>query len=357
MKIESTVTHAALSHDSTLVNSTANRETGPVKIGMYFDELKKLKLPPRDEIIYRLPRGHVGMLNASSNAGKSTFCRNMIINLCTGRPFGPVVTTGKKRRVALLDCEEDRVGLRSDLIKMCSSSTDHEQKLIGENLFIICEQEDPDGNSFNLSNPPDFDSLVATLNDVKPDFIVVDTVSSAFRMRSENDNCEVKNEVMNVLRHLARKCNAAVFATHHVGKWGSEQKTAPGGSHKGRGASAFGDHSYLVLNLDKKVKDNTLRLECGKAKGPSFPDTIFSIDAETRQLIEASKAPGNSHREILLSVLEGSQTYSKAEIAKRLDGRIPERSFARELKEASESGDLVKPRHGHYQKVPKCQAL
>ena len=224
------------------------------KIGYTFNELLNLELPRREEIIKGLGRGENGLLNAVSNTGKSTLIRNLSLNLVLGKAFEPLTSGGKRYRVAIIDSEDTLTFLRSDLNKMQADFSDAEKKLIEENLFLICELSFGD-EDLKLNKSEHFERVVKAINDFGADFVFIDTVTSAFDIRNENDNSEVIKYVMNPLKRFAKLTDAGVLTAHHIGKAKLENGETKEGVHRGRGASAFGDKSRTIFNLDKDGDD------------------------------------------------------------------------------------------------------
>ena len=88
----------------------------------------------------------------------------------------------------------------------------------------------------------------------QPDLIVVDTLSALFTLRSENDNAEIKNVVMQPLKKMAKDANAAVWLLHHIGKQ-NEDGQASVGAYSGRGGSNIGALARTVVLLKPDKHD------------------------------------------------------------------------------------------------------
>lgn len=109
------------------------------KIGFTYGELIKLDLPPREEIIFGLGRGEVGMFNAVNNAGKTTVLRNLMVSLCIGKSFPPFGNFSLPKRVAFLDFEDTLSYLRKDLSVMLTDFSLEEKSRFNDNALLICE--------------------------------------------------------------------------------------------------------------------------------------------------------------------------------------------------------------------------
>ena len=321
--------------------------TGAMKVGFTFGELQKIELPERVEIVRGLGRGEIGLLNAVSHTGKSTLIRNLALNLVLGKPFEPLTAGGQCYRVAIIDSEDTLTFLRSDLNKMQADFSDAEKKLIEENLFLICELSFGD-EDLKLNKPEHFRRVVAAINDFGADFIFIDTVTSAFAIRNENDNSEIIESVMHPLKRLAKLTNAGVLTAHHIGKAKLENGETKEGIHRGRGASAFADKSRTIFNLDKDGDDRVI-LSCPKLKGEKFADTIFKYDKDRRLFERQGITSIVTNYEILLDAFENDKGYKRKDIDEILEGEMSKATITRNLKTAIERGDLTKLR-GVYSK-------
>ncbi len=313
-----------------------------VKVGCTFGELQRIELPERVEIVRGLGRGENGQLNAVSHTGKSTLIRNLALNLILGKPFEPLTVGGERYRVAIIDSEDTLTFLRSDLNKMQADLSNAEKKLIEEDLFLICEQSF--GNEdLKLNKPEHFERVIGAINDFGADFVFIDTVTSAFDIRNENDNSEIIKYVMNPLKRFARLTNAGVLTAHHIGKAKLENGETKEGVHRGRGASAFADKSRTIFNLDKDGDDRII-LSCPKLKGEKFPDTIFKYDKDRRLFERQGETRIVSNYEILLDAFDEAKGYKRKDIDEILEGEMSKATITRSLKTAIERGDLTKLR-------------
>lgn len=318
------------------------------QLGYTFGELDALQLDPRDEVISGLARGENGLLNAITNAGKTTLIRNVSLALVTGRAWEPLVKAGPPRRVAIIDGEDTLTFLRSDIRKMTDGFSDAEKNLVRDNLLLFADTE-IDGDELRINKTEHFDLLTQRLKAFAPDLACIDTISSCFVIHNENDNAEVKERVMKPLKRLARAVDTATLAAHHIGKAKLEEGSTRELSHRGRGASSFGDQSRLILDLDKdSVTDNVI-LSCAKLKGSKFTDTIFKLDTSTRWLQNIGEHKKPSSYELVIQSFEAGKEYSTADIVKDLDGEVAERTVKRLLSEGVRRDDLRKVKTGVYE--------
>jgi len=322
------------------INADESDGADAMKVGFTFGELQKVELPERVEIVRGLGRGENGLLNAVSHTGKSTLIRNLALNLVLGKPFEPLTTGGKRYRVAIIDSEDTLTFLRSDLNKMQVDFSDAEKKLIDENLFLICELSFGD-EDLKLNKPEHFRRVVDAINDFGADFVFIDTVTSAFAIRNENDNSEVIENVMHPLKRFAKLTNAGVLTAHHIGKAKLENGETKEGIHRGRGASAFADKSRTIFNLDKDGDERVI-LSCPKLKGEKFADTIFKYDKDRRLFERQGIISIVTNYDILLDAFENDEGYKRQDIDEILEGEMSKATITRNLKTAIERGDLIK---------------
>lgn len=293
-------------------------------IGCTFGELSALDLLPREEIIFGLGRGEFGILNAINNVGKTTLLRNLMVSLCTGKPFPPFGNFNLPKRVAFLDFEDNLPFLRSDLSKMIAGFSDADKARLNDNALLICDVRIND-EDLSLSNSFHLFSITNRLKSFAPDLIIIDTISSAFQIRDENSNAEVRNFITRPLKALAKDCNTALLAAHHIGKAKSEDGQIRESSHKGRGASSFADMSRLVLNFEKDAIDDTVKLICAKVKGAKFTDLKLKFDLESRWFEAIGEYREVTNYSLLMETFSDGNDYSTKEIVQEFDGIMSER--------------------------------
>ena len=325
------------------------------KIGFTYGELIELELPSREEIIFGLGRGEVGLFNAVNNAGKTTVLRNLMISLGIGKPFPPFGNFSLPKRVAFLDFEDNLSFLRRDLSVMLANCSDLEKSSFNDNALLICEYADGQGEDLSLSKLNHLSVLTENLLKFAPDLIIVDTISSAFQIRDENNNAEVRRSIMQPLKRLAKDVKAAVIATHHIGKPKAEEGQTKEASFRGRGASSFADMARLVLNLEKDNVDQTVKLICAKVKGAKFTDLKLKLNPETRWYESQGECQEVTNYSLLMDMFSDGMEHSTKDAIEEFDGVMSERNTKSYLNKAVKNNDLKKVRHGVYQKVSDWQ--
>lgn len=348
-----TIDAAAIRADAEAMLSASDdpgyQETESIEIGYTFGELQRLDLPKRDEVIRGLARQETGLLNAVTNIGKTTLIRNLALCLITGRLFPPLTVTNHKRRVAIIDSEDTLTFLRSDLSKMLEGFSDVEKNLVRDRLLLICDVTIQD-EELRINKEDHFSILAARFAAFRPDIVFIDTISKCFVIHNENDNSEVKERVMKPLKRLAKVTDSAVLSAHHIGKAKLEEGSTQEGSHRGRGASSFGDQSRVILNLDRDLANESVILSCPKLKGDNFPDQILKLNPETRWFERIGENRIQTNYELVIEMFADGHIYKTADAVGEFDGVIAARTVKRMLAEGVNHGDLQKVRQGHYQK-------
>lgn len=318
------------------------------KAGDFFKE----KFIKRDPMVHECGRGELGICAAVTNRGKSTFLRNCGLCLACGRVFLPMVPGNKPRKVWLIDFETPSAVLQADLLKMQDELDLSEQKLIAENLMITCDLM-LDDEPFLLSRSDHLDAVRKTAKDNNIDVIIIDTISGAFEIRSENDNSEVAAKIMKPVMRVARDANVCILLAHHIGKMGSEEGNAKEKAHLMRGASNFSGFASLVVNLTKGASPEASNLSVGKVKGTEFEEVVIKLDKLTRWFSSSDVKPLKtpSGFELLMAIFTDNREWKRFEVEAALADTYRRSAVSGFLDQAVKSGDLRMPRRGVYQKA------
>ncbi|MBX7171358.1 MAG: AAA family ATPase [Pyrinomonadaceae bacterium] len=320
------------------------------KIGFTFGELLEKDLPPREEIIFGLARGEVGLLNATTNTGKTTLLRNLMISLCVGKPFLPFGNFSLPKRVAFLDFEDTLVYLRKDLTVMLEDFSDADKARLKDNVLLVCEHRDENDEDLTLSKVQHLALLTQRLKNFAPDLIIVDTLGSAFQIRSENDNAEIRRFVMRPLRQLARDVGSALICSHHIGKPKLEEGQVKDAEFRGRGASSLADLGRIILNLERDNANECSILRCAKVKGVKFTDTKLKLDISRRWFEKVGESQIVTNYALILEEFDDGKNHTTGEIVEKLSSKMSERLIKDHLALAVSNGHLSRLKHGIYQK-------
>ncbi len=337
-------------------------EVAPLSIS--WAQACEMAFPPWESILNGIGRGEVVNCSAITERGKSTLWRNICLSAAVGREFVPVLKAGPPRRILYLDFETRWPRLRPDIMKMLGQFTQAERAMVAENLHIIADCR-IDGLALSLSDRKHWAFFEAEVERLRPDIVVIDTLSVAFNIQNELDNSEAARNMKKICG-LAEKFGCTVVFLHHIGKVKQEEGQTAYSVYRSRGASAYSANAQAIINLlpDPSNRDR-FTLECPKLKGEKWADTVFDIDRAIRWCVSAgTPAPVPTPYDRVVGAFNG-QPIKQAEILKMMSD-IPERTVKRCLSDAIEKGDLIKPGHGVYakpgyeseneeSKVPKCQ--
>ena len=301
-----------------------------------------------EEIAMHTRRRELLLCVAITNRGKSTLLRNLLLSLSCGREFKPFIDHGQPRKVLLVDFESSASRLRDDLYKMTEGWSEKELRLVRDNLMISCEAIIGD-DLFNLN--VHMGKLEREARKHGTELIAVDTASSAFDLRDENNNGEVARIAMKPLLKLARKLDCSVWLMHHIGKGSSEDANAVEKAYRGRGASAFGCHVATVFVLTAVPSDHSLvKISCAKTKDGKEYEVLMRLNQASRwfeKTNEAAPPPPPTSREIVRAVV--IQSMRKGEIVAALkEAKLSERTIESCLKRDVAEGFLIRPKTGVY---------
>jgi hypothetical protein len=304
-------------------------------------------------------RGEAALVAGVTNKGKSTLMR--VISMCaaSGRDFSPFVTASSGPfRVVLLDYEGSAGRTQADLRLMERNLTESERELLSKNLFISHAPRLSDDEPLTLSLPAHMTQLRNRARPLSPDMIVIDTMSAAFSMKSENDNAEISRVIMKpVVEQLARPLNCVAVVVGHVGKASREEGATREPAHKMRGGSAYGDRATTIFNVegDSDSKDR-IRVICAKEKTGNEFEITLELNRKTRWLspvdIQAMPKPPQSDDLVLALLMRSSGEVKTAEIVEPLKKQLGERTVKLALKKLAKRGLAHSPRRGYWKAGP-----
>lgn len=207
---------------------------------------------------------------------------------------------------------------------------------------------DPNGLSYCVDPfklPDELDLLDNLIAEVRPNFLVLDSLRPMSGGSDENDSR--MDTVLAPLRDLVRASGAACILLHHAPKQGDEY----------RGSTAIGAAVELGFTLASPGEGDSKRLRCWKCRpaakqpdqwlairerpeGPEFvcADTPALADTGLRDLIEkivAALAAGPQQRADLAELIGEPRSQ-------------PSGAFQRALNSAVRGGSVIKPKRGLY---------
>jgi hypothetical protein len=303
-------------------------------------------------------RGEAVLVAGVTNKGKSTLMR--VISLCaaSGRDFSPFVSASSEGlRVVLLDYEGSAGRTQADLRLMEQNLTENERELLRKNFFVSHSPRLSEDESLTLSIPTHMAQLRNQARGLSPDIVMVDTMSAAFAMKSENDNAEINKLIMKpIIEQLARPLNCVVGVVGHIGKASREEGATREPAHKMRGGSAYGDRATVIFNVEghPDSKDR-IRVICAKEKTGNDFEITLELNRETRWLsiVEdrvRAKAP-TAEDKVLAFLVRSSVALKTGAIVTGLADEISESAVKHALTSLANKGQVSQPKRGYWKAV------
>jgi 5S rRNA maturation endonuclease (ribonuclease M5) len=355
-------------HDSNDLNAIVERtkEWIPVESegneqltrGFYnsLDDLLHADIATSEEIIFGIARGQVGELVSVTNVGKTTLMLNSALSLASGQLFYPLINEiSEPKKVLWLDFESRGDEIRKDLKLMLHGVSN--TTLVRKNFVPVVDAFIGD-EPLCLTWSKHLHYVLAKARAIRPDLIVIDTVSSAFYLSDENSNAEIRSKVMSVLYKLAREANAAVLFAHHEGK--KNESGSGERAYSGRGASAFGGLSRAVFNLERDEKRGSgyVTLRCSKIKGKPFEPLLLKLNFDSRWFEHSAEEPAKealSATEVADFVSRYSGTVRTADIISKFQSIASMKTIKRRIDNALSLGLIERMGQGKFR--PKDQPI
>lgn len=227
------------------------------------DDLLNSEPEPYDYIMPELlTKGVVGVLYGEGGASKSLAALWLGVQLATAEIW-PALWLGKfqiekARRVLYVSLEDLRVDIHnriSPIVQACLNpkdfvmpDKDRFNRALADNLLLLGREQvfadDPETLLDEKAKPTwKFSRLLATIENVKPDLVLLDTWSKSSRA-DENDNILQAQDAA-CWTYLRDKTGASIILLAHANKWGRNDKKA--GQSALRGASARTDELRWAL--------------------------------------------------------------------------------------------------------------
>lgn len=299
---------------------------------------------------FHISATEIGVVQAPTNAGKTTMLRNAALAMACGRPFPPFFEGHRPVRLAYFDFESGPSRAQPDLRIMVGSLTPEERETAFRNLIYVPKGL-MGGELFQFNRNENW--VMKLLLSNKVEFVIVDNISAAYDLSDENSNAEINRKVIKPLLKMAYKGDAAFLFAHHYGKGKLDIENA--GVHAGRGASNLQSLSQTVINMFGNVsKGEPVTVECAKRKtdGGTQYRKVLEL-REDRWFHEAAIAPAPK-QELIFEIRDyvcGYQFNRPVTLQKLMEHFGPRTSPAgikRHLKDLTDFGMIEKPRHGCY---------
>lgn len=227
-----------------------------------FGEFMATKFEVKEILGFHIGARDIAIIQAATNAGKTTLLRNVGLCMAAGREFLPFFDGCRPIRMAYFDFENDDQDIQRDLRDMAKVFTPEEMQRLNDN-FIIIPKGMMDGEMMQFNRHEKWVNELLVLNGVE--FAMIDNISAAYDLNDENSNAEVTRKIIKPLLKMAYTSECAFLFAHHYGK--AKQELESAGVHAGRGASALQALSRTVINLFGDVsKGEPITVECAKRK-------------------------------------------------------------------------------------------
>lgn len=299
---------------------------------------------------FHIGKRDIAIIQAATNAGKTTLLRNIGMCMAAGRPFEPFYEGSRPIKIAYFDFENDAQDVQRDLRQMFGVFTADEVRELEQN-YIVIPKGLMGGELFQFNTHEKWANELIEKNAVE--FIIVDNVSAAYDLNDENSNAEVTKKVIKPLLKMAYTGNCAFLFAHHYGKKKNELEHA--GVHAGRGASALQALSRTVINMFGDVsKGEPVTVECAKRKtdGGQNYTRVFKLEADRwfhlTNYVQAPKVTAYKKIRQHMVTVQYPATVTKADLITLFESDFKEDSIKKAVDELFRDGFIEKPQHGRY---------
>lgn len=290
--------------------------------------------PPKQEWIFTdlIPKGIVGVITALGGTGKTFMLLYIILAAITGKLFFKCFNPVKPLKVLALLGEDppNEIWRRFKSIQKSAGIEIKENDL--KNLKLLCGKSRPlmELRNGNPTVTKKYEWLKETVEEFKPDLIVIDPKSQWYGL--EENNNDHNTQWVNCLKELAALNGATILFSHHVSKSNSNKLE----QSASRGGSALTDACRWVANMRRmdevtakkyEIDDHWRYIEFSTSKNsyaPTLPGTLVfkfeeggslsQVELETRRVAKIAVA--------IRDVLENFQgNLSKRDIIKEKTGK------------------------------------
>jgi hypothetical protein len=336
-------------------NAPAGTDYENTLVPYLFGDFLDVDFEEKEILSFHIGKRDIAIIQAATNAGKTTLLRNVTLCMGAGRPFMPFYEGNRPIKIAYFDFESDAQDVQRDLREMFSVFTASEAKLLRDNLIIIPKGL-MDGELFQFNRHEAWANSLIVQNNIE--FIIVDNVSAAYDINDENSNAEVTKKIIKPLLKMAYKGNCAFLFAHHYGKGKTELEHA--GVHAGRGASALQALSRTVINMFGDVsKGEPVNVECAKRKtdgGQNYSET-FRLEAD-RWFHHTTIVPPPKKQTAYKTIRRFMENVAypdmktMGELILEFEDQFSEIAIKKAVSELYKDGFLDKPKHGAYCNKP-----
>ena len=170
--------------------------------------------------------GELWMLHGRAGSGKSLMTQIMCICLSAGYDFAHY-HIDKPHKVLIVDAEMPPVSLQSRFSDIISGTFDglpEKEELIKrveQNLVIVSHHDQGDKGLLPINTPEGKEWLYSVVDEVDPEFLVLDNLYTLTSFENPNDPSEFTNTLNPLLLKMRRE-NRVVWYLHHSSKGGGQ---------------------------------------------------------------------------------------------------------------------------------------
>ncbi len=317
-----------------------------------YSQFREMEFEEKEILAFHIGKRDIAIIQAATNAGKTTLLRNVALCMAAGRPFMPFYDGARPIKIAYFDFENDAQDVQRDLKIMDDSLTAAEIENVKKNLIVIPKGL-MGGELFQFNTNEKWANELIRENNVE--FVVVDNVSAAYDLNDENSNAEVTKKVIKPLLKMAYRGDCCFLFAHHYGKLKANE-VEQAGVHAGRGASALQALSRTVINMKGDVsKGEPVTVECAKRKtdgGQNYSE-VFTLEADRwfHHTTIAPAPPKQTAYQAVRRYMQAVQYPDKkttAQVIDEFENQFTPDSIKKALSELYKDGYIDRPKHGEY---------
>lgn len=263
----------------------------------------------------------IAILFGGSDTGKSTFLRQMCMNVAGGNSFLGLPFHGKHRQAIYFSSEDDGI-MTAPLVKRYNKTMNLPQDATSRLRF-----------RFGWDSSNVLELVDKALEETPADLVVIDALADAFSGKNINDSIEVR-KFYAPYKALAEKYSTMIIFLHHSGK-----RTDQYGADKANmlGSQALEAVPRLAMELRTDPSDETIKHLCivkanylghadkSKSIGMKMDDNfVFQPTGEHKELSDLAKVPGvkrktkpsdfafNEHRDFIATTFNERQKKNQS---------------------------------------------
>ena len=280
-------------------------------------------------------RGALALWSGIAGVGKSTLAYGLAVHAARGEEFGGLQLPDQGVKVLLLDLETPEA-LRSAKLDAITEGS----RPIGQIAF------------WNETARVSVNDLIRAIREGETSLVIIDTLSIAFPVDSEDDNAAA-TEQMRSIKRVAAETDAAVIAIHHLGK--GEQ--TEGGVYSARGASARPAAADIVVSITHHKEEAdvvTLRLDKSRFTTQQvlhlqqMGEDVYKLRTDLDGVCASKTSQCGRHIEQLLFESGTDGTQLRDIVAAIIGTEFSESTVRRGLSDLVTRGAVKRRSHGTY---------